>query len=523
MKRSRCRAWLPAGSALALTLSPLVSAEERPTEDEMFGGAAPSAPETPPPAPAGSAAADRDAQILGGAQTPMFNEEAAPSDPLQIGGQLYLRTQASALQGQPAADWSLNAPSLLDVYFDARPNERVRAYALGRMSFDSTLPSRTSGSAGSSAVDAAQGGTGSASLDGVFQAQSRGPHVALDQLWLRFDIAHRVFVTAGKQHVRWGTGRFWAPTDYLHLRRRNPLDVFDARSGTTLLKLHVPVESKAWNFYGYAVTESTDATASVDRVAGAARAELVFGDAELGIGAFVQRNHQPKLGMDLSTGIGDIDVYGELGLRDGGDIDRVQFAPDAVVPAFDVPLSWETPAQTGLRDLEQVVDAKYPVYRSHGIKAQAVGGFSYSHRYNDNDTFTIGSEYFYNGLGHRGPAPYPGLVLPHSFELVDPATFFYLGQHYAALFVTLPSPYALDNHAFTLSTLGNLSDKSFITRLDYSLVVLTHLRFEAFAAARYGNQNGEFRFGVSRLELGGFSFSRAPAIADFGVALRVSI
>ena len=32
----------------------------------------------------------------------------------------------------------------------------------------------------------------------------------------------RVFVTAGKQHVRWGTGRFWQPTDYLHPRQAQP-------------------------------------------------------------------------------------------------------------------------------------------------------------------------------------------------------------------------------------------------------------------------------------------------------------
>ena len=47
--------------------------------------------------------------------------------------------------------------------------------------------------------------------------------------------------------------------------------------------------------------------------------------------------------------------------------------------------------------------------------------------------------------------------------------------------------------------------------------------FEAFASARYGQKNGEFRFGVSRLDLGGYTFSRAPAVADFGLALRVSI
>jgi len=542
MNRAPGRAWRRAGAValLALTASPRALARDGPSEDELFGGTSPAPAESPntgpaaekpasddgsarSPADAGTpvapAADDREAQILGGGGTPMPLQEAAPSDPLQIGGQLYLRSQSTALEGQPPRNWSFNTPFLLDVYFDARPNERVRAYALGRMSFDSTLPSGTIGS-GSTAV----GGTaGSPSLDALFRPQSGSPRVTLDQLWLRFDIAHRVFVTAGKLHARWGTGRFWAPTDYLHVRRRNPLDVFDARSGTTMLKLHVPIEAKAWNFYGYAITEGTEATSTVDRVAAAARAEFVFGSAELGLGALFQRHRAPKLGADLSMGIGDFDVYGEFALRDGGEIDRVQFAPNAVVPPFGEPPSWETPAQTAVRELEQVVDTYYPVHRSNGIKEQVVGGFSYSHKYNDSDTFTLGGEYFYNGLGHRTTWSYPGLMLPHSFELADAVTFYYLGKHYAAIFLALPAPYSLDAHSFTLTTLGNLSDRSFITRLDYSFLMLTHLRLEAFASARYGNESGEFRLGVSTVGLGGYNFSRAPAIADFGAALRLSI
>jgi hypothetical protein len=519
---------------LVFALGKSAAAQDRPSESQMFGGdAAPeappaktAAPETAAPEPQepGKAPpATRDAEILGATRSDMFTEEAAPDDPLEIGGQLYLRAQSTALEGQSPDDFSFSAPSLLDVYLDARPNDRVRGFVLGRMSFDSTLPTESGQFGAIRAPDATGGSLGSASPAALFAPQTRGPRVALDQLWLRFDVAHTLFVTAGKQHVRWGTGRFWAPTDYLHFRRRNPLDVFDARSGTTLLKLHLPIESKAWNFYAFAVTEGSGATPTLGSVAGAARAELVFGPAELGLGAFVQRYRRPKWAADLSAGIGDLDVYGELAVRDGRDIDRVQFSPNAVVPEFEPAPSWESPEDTARRQLAQVVDAFYPLYRSRGLKAQAVGGLSYSQKYNDNDTFTLGAEYFYNGLGHHGPAPYPGLVLPHSTELVDAATFFYLGQHYGAVFLALPSPYSLDSHSFTLSTLGNLSDLSFITRLDYSLVLLTHARFEAFISARYGQENGEFRFGVKQLELGDSNFTRAPAIADFGMALRIDI
>src|ERR1700748_1032903 len=130
---------------------------------------------------------------------------------------------------------------------------------------------------------------------------------------MRFDILNHVFVTAGKQHVRWGTGRFWQPTDYLHPVKRNPLDVFDARPGQTMLKVHVPVEDLGWNFYGFAVTEDPNqSTPELKQVAGGGRAELVILGAEVGLDALVKEGQKPRYGVDLSTGIWEFDVYADV-------------------------------------------------------------------------------------------------------------------------------------------------------------------------------------------------------------------
>ncbi len=556
---SRRPVLLRSGAVLSCLLCASTAyAQDRPSEADMFGGAPPAAnappsssssgtpaPNAPNPAQAPSDAAapvpaaagavaepaapnpspgeTRDSQVLGATSSAMFTEEAAPEDPLKLGGQLYLRAQSTASRGQAPGNWSFSAPSLLDAYLDARPNDRVRGFVLARMVFDPTLPASASDSESIRAVSATGSTSGSQSLSSLFQQPTRGPTVSLDQMWLRFDVAHTVFVTAGKQHVRWGTGHFWAPSDFLHLRPRNPLDVFDARTGTTMLKLHLPIESQAWNFYGYLLTENNGPTSTLGSVAAAARAELVLGPAELGLGMLGRRSQKPKFAGDLSFGIGDFDVYGELALRSGNEIDRVRYDAGAMPAPASTPPSWQTPADAARAALEQVVDAYYPVYRSTGYKPQVVGGAGYTRKYNDNDTFTVGAEYFYNGLGYDSPVAYPGLVLPHSLSLNDSANFFYLGRHYGALYVTFPAPFSFDNHTFTLSTLGNLSDQSFITRFDYSLVALTHLRFEAFVSARYGNENGEFRFGVQHLNLGGTDFTRAPALLDFGIALRIAI
>jgi hypothetical protein len=507
----------PAASASAAPVSTSASTQAPPATTAATSSATPSSSTTKEVA--------RDSQILGaGEATPMFTEEAAPDDPLKLGGQLYLRTQSTGAQGQKFTDFSFSAPSLLDVYLDARPNERVRGFVLGRMLYDPTLPASATTTNYNAPVSATGGTAGSQSLSTLFQQQTRDPKVYLDQLWLKFDIGRQVFVTAGKQHVRWGTARFWAPTDYLHLRPRNPLDVFDARTGTTMVKLHLPIESRQWNFYAYGITEGQGATSTLGSLAGAARAEFVLGTTELGLGVFGQRDKKPKLAADLSTGIGDFDFHGELALRYLDDIDRVRYEPNATIPNAIPAPTWQTPDATSRIRLAQIADSVYPVYRRQGMRPQAVGGVNYSRKYNDNDMFTVGAEYFYNGLGYHSPVVYPGLVLPHSVPLSDSANFFYLGRHYAALFITFPAPYSLDNHTFTLSTIGNLSDKSFITRFDYSLIALTHVRFEAFVSGRYGDENGEFRFGIRNLSLGGgYVFNRAPAFIDFGMALRVAI
>jgi hypothetical protein len=486
------------------------------TESHAVGAAIPEAKPAVPlgATPASTPADSRDESILGGESSPMFNSgDLPPEDPLSIGGQIYMRAQARMFADQPVGDTVFNYPTLLDLYFDARPNDRVRGYVLGRMTYDPTI------SANRPQLSATEAATGSASLTSLFGTPNIGPQVRLDQLWLRFDIDHTVFVTAGKQHVRWGTGHVWSPTDYLHVQKRNPLEVFDARTGTTMLKLHLPIESNAWNFYAYGVAEGPEGVPTLTRLGGAARAELVFGQSELGLGAYAQKGSDAKFAADLSTGIGDFDVFLEVALRNRDDVDRVRYAPDADLPEPPERESWQTDQQYQQQQAYAITDTRFPRYRADGYRPQTVVGLSYSIKYHENDVFTISAEYFYNPLGYSNSDVYPGLLAPRAVPLRDPATYFYLGQHYAALVLTAPSPFSLDLHSFTLSTLGNLSDRSFITQLSYSLVVLTHLRFEAFVAAHYGRPSGEFRLRV-RFE----GVELIPAgLFDTGIALRLQI
>ena len=101
-------------------------------------------------------------------------------------------------------------------------------------------------------------------------------------------------------------------------------------------------------------------------------------------------------------------------------------------------------------------------------------------RLTKNDVLSIGGEYFYNSIGYADPSLYPGLLF--NDRGTPMLNFFYTGRHYAALFASLPAPYSWNYTTFTLSTIGNLSDQSFVSRFDYSVTLLTHLTFEAFVA-----------------------------------------
>lgn len=524
---------------LALALPTFAAAQDRPTEEELFGKPqedeqpepakpdASSGPDSPPsreergageeggravqPKPDSQEPTDpREDEIFGGGESRPPAAEAAPPPPsaldaagfaehLELGGQLYLRAQVFGQEDVAPGDWILTSPNLVDLWADTRPNDRVRGFLLVRGFHDPT--------GGGTATFARPGDTGEASL-----GLSGETDVVLDQLWVNFDLGRRAFLTAGKQHVKWGVGRFWNPTDYLHPVRRDPLAVFDVRAGVTMVKLHVPWESRGWNFYGVALVEDAAGDEAIRRmggVGGGGRAEIVLGPAELGLDALVQDGNRPRFGVDVSAGVWELDVYAEAALRNGTDAWRVRPAATA----------------TGVE-----------AFRPEGFAPSVVGGASWSRRYTDEDTFTVGVEYFYQDSGYEDAGLYPALLVAEGAQSLPRAerealgvptgtffTPFYLGRQYAGLFLVLPSPGRWNDTSVTLSALGNLSDRSAVARLDLSVLALTYLRVETFVQGHLGERGGEFRF-AGRFEAPGAEpiVVRAPTV-DVGVALRVTL
>jgi hypothetical protein len=531
----------------------------RPSEDSMFGAPAPPAQakpaQTPTSPPVGQAPPPQregrvGEDVIFGA-TPgeaKISTTAGPSNPLTIGGFVYFNEQTNYSLNQPVDHTPLTLPVLAQAYFDARPNDRIRAYLVGRLEYNPLASTTPFGSFGYSVPS--------------------GITVLLDQAWLNFDLYHEVFVTVGRQHIKWGTGRFWNPTDFLNPIKLNPLVPFDTRTGLDMAKFHIPVESLGWNFYGLLLLDNFAPVvgSTLGQLGGALRAEIVLGKTEFSLSAVAapQSNYNPslsyipKFGADISAGIGPFDVYAELALQRARDVVQVRpLAPGSLTTAQEIQYAGElygavqcleNPNSPAVQEaimngapscavqVSNAMEAAFPAYNPSGIDGiipAAVAGFNFQLALADRASLTMGAEYFFNGAGYNTDSIYPVLAFVSAYQQYF--TPLYLGQHYAAVFATLPNPGSWTNTTITFSTLGNLSDRSFLSRLDFSVVVLTYLTVDLYGQAHYGHPGGELRFTLPSTlslptgteQLGNISVP-SPAVIptplfDFGIGLRANI
>ena len=384
-------------------------------------------------------------------QTPPAGPVA--EDLLRMGGLLYQEVNAQNDGRTSAGESALSLPTLAEVYLDGRPTDRIRGYVRARLFYDA-VGSR-----------AAPGVT--LDTQGRLSQASATPHAELDQLWVKFDVARTVFVTAGLQHVKWGTGRFWNPTDFLASALKDPLATLDARTGTTLLKLHLPWEAKGWNAYAIALFDVTDRARTLSRVGGAVRAEVTLGTAELGLSAVAQRGRHPRLGADFSCGLGIFDVYADVALRTELDTPVYQHVPGA------------SPTAPLASQYQSVLPAK-PII-------QAAGGILHDLPLFGEGTLSFELEYFYNSAGYTDPAIYGYLAS------VGALRTFYTGKHYAGALLALQPPKPLQSFGLASATVANFSDLTFVERLDLSWTLGHGLTLSAYGAYHFGRPGGELR------------------------------
>ncbi|MBM4345146.1 MAG: hypothetical protein FJ100_17380 [Deltaproteobacteria bacterium] len=375
--------------------------------------------------------ADPDAADLGDARLTADakeNTELLTRDRTQIGGFFYQRNSFSLAREQALSDLGIGNSSLFETYFDTRVNDRVRVYARGRVLYSPLADAQTALPAAVSGLAFAQG------TDEV--------RAVLTQLWLKFDVGRTVFVTAGRQFVRFGATRFWNPVDVINLARFNPLTFFDDRVGPLMVKLHVPVESKNWNFYGIVLSEDA---IRAEQVGGLLRAEFLVGQTEVGVVGALRKGLDPKVGLDVSSALWELDLTAEL----------AAWFPDGKDP------NWQLSAE-----------------------------LSHTWAYGEDDTLVVGTEYFHNPQGVTAAEAVHTLITSGLAGKPSPLLPMHTGRDYLGAVATVISPGSWSDSAITALGLMNLTDKSGTAQLNFTTRVLTDLGLEVFGGASFGS--GEF-------------------------------
>jgi hypothetical protein len=459
---------LAALSLAALSAMPAFAQSDRPSEDALFGGpptpapveapsAAPdttvSAPPSAAPAAAPSAGDTRGDALFGDVRTEVRRNPELDADKLALGGKLLLRGQTQLYTDTSAGDQPLSSPNLLDVYLDARPSDRVRAYVEYRLNYDPTTENGRAAIPDYCPETPPAEDPGNVECLAGLDALRRGfapsaTSSTLSQLWLKFDIAQRVYLTIGKQPIRWGAGQIWNPTDFVNRTKRDPLSTLDLRTGVSLVKVHVPFEASTSNLYALAIL---DDSRTLGQVGGAVRGEIAFDRAEVTVSAAARKDQPLLLGGDVSMGVGLFDLYAEGAFAHG----------------HHTPLPGEPD-----RDDDWI--------------PQVSAGTSVQIDYGDEDSMTLGLEYFHNDDGVDDPAKYGN-------ALAAGRSFFDLPKNAAGFFFLAIAPGTLDDSSIFATAIANLDDRSGTVRLQWSQRALTWLTVMPYVGGYFGERGDLLR------------------------------
>jgi len=348
-------------------------------------------------------------------------KSAADEDRLKIGG-----TLASDIYvfGTTSRDYFSN-PTTVWIYLDARLRHGIRAFVKARGVVDSTGSSSTN----ASSAQYIPAGTSD-----------------VEEMKLNFNAHDRAFFTVGKQKIRWGSGKFWNPTDVVNSAPRDFLYTDDRRSGVPLLKTHVPVGAS--NLY---LVQSFLGATRASEVGHSVRAEVPILSSEFALTASKLSGKSAVFGADLSVGLGDFDLHGEAAWSDA-----------AGRPSGHT--SW-------------------------------VAGAAYEWAYLDKDVVGLTVEYFRNADGQGSKAGYLPVLASGSYVP------FRLSREYGMFLIYVPTPGSWNHTTFSLFNLVNLTDRSALSKLSVGFTLMQDLLLETGVSLHYGDSAGELRLGDQKYDV----------------------
>ncbi|WP_426749606.1 hypothetical protein [Myxococcus sp. Y35] len=368
----------------------------------------------------------------GEAEDPWHENHQERQDVLAVGGIYFQRAELTGVRSQGKTSFEPVLPALADIYLDATPSKHVRGFLMGRLAYD------------------------------PLSTEANGPAAALGQMWLKFDIAQRLFVTAGRQEIRWGSSLIWNPTDFLQAPNPDPLNTFDLRTGVDMVRLTVPWEAMAANLslLGTANVEEVGTDLRRLRYGGGVRAEMAVGTGEVAATAVFDQSRRPRYGLDATMALGLLD--------------------------FNAEVAWVGDANTRLwaREGDGFVERAL-----EGRKLLVSAGVSATFNFAELYRAVIRVEGFHNPLGYDDRAYLPWLSAQGDYR-----PLFY-GRYYALGQVNIGRR-GMSQMSLIFTTIANVQDASYLSRLAFnsSPFEIRDIFVQTFVEVPYGERGSEFRF-----------------------------
>ncbi len=229
---------------------------------------------------------------------------------LQVGGHFATQADFYLRDDFPLKDTAVSNPNILFLYLDSKLERDARVFARVRAFYD---PTGTSGGGGAGNFSNPYGARG-----------SKNVKASLQELKYSANIDQKIFLTVGRQKVKYGAAKFFNPTDFLNSQPLNFFLPSDERPGIDMVKAHIP--SGVANFYAAKMVGNL---ASSGNPAGSYfRGEVAYdgggdflGSGEISVSGFFPRGQPDRVGFDISQAVGDFDIYfeGATGKNSAGD------------------------------------------------------------------------------------------------------------------------------------------------------------------------------------------------------------
>jgi hypothetical protein len=299
--------------------------------------------------------------------------------------------------------------------------------------------------------------------------------ITIWSLYSKFTYGDSLFLTFGKQPIKWGTGYFFSPADDVFAQ--SAVDVTDPtaeREGPLALKVQYPIPGTMDNLYFFTAMPASNNPTTVANmkpsdVAVAAKAEFLFGNTEVAAAGFYQGSVRPQAILMATTGTNNFNFFGEG------------------VAAFADP-SADPYLQKSSGGVYSTADRAADTLYSGTV------GMMYS---NQDWNFTFVTQYLYNGMGYDSitlgdlyPAVLAG-ALSYSDVVSNFAGLGKIGKHYGVMFASWTELFNTKLDVSILA-LANFSDGSGYINPTITLTTLTYVKISGGVSVSWGAPGTEF-------------------------------